>query len=191
MEHSMYIGLARQRLNGMWLMSAVAYLLYSLIMNASLSAFIGIILIGPLEYGLVKYLQKQADEGVSSIETMFSGFNRFAETMVASLLKVIIESIGLALFIIPGIMASLGLSMTFYIMADEPNISGIDALKKSWRMMEGYKMDFLLFNLRFIGWGLLSILTCGLGFLFLVPYFKTAQLYYYRELRNNRRSIYY
>lgn len=187
MNHSSFISMAQQRMKGFWPISAVAYLLYSVIVGAS--SVVSYFLIGPLEYGLVMYLRKQADEGISNIEMLFSGFNRFLETMIAGLLQFIFVCIGMCLFFIPGIIVALGLSMTFYIMADEPNISGVDALKKSWEMMKGYKMDLLMFYLRFIGWWLLSLFTCGIGAFFLMPYVQTAQLYYYRELKARKYNM--
>ena len=191
MNHSMFMSLARQRLSNLWIISAVAYLIYSLIVGASTWAIIGIILAGPMEYGWIMYLRKQADEGVSNMETLFSGFNRFAETMIAGILQGILVGIGCALLVIPGIILALGLSMTFYVMAEEPNISGVDALKKSWEMMKGHKADLFVFYLKFIGWVLIGIITCGIGMFFVVPYIQTAQLYYYRELKNSRTNAMY
>lgn len=187
----MFRSLARQRMSGMWLMSALACLIYSLISSASSWAIVGIIIAGPLEYGLTMYLCKQADEGESKIELLFSGFNRFVETMVAGLLVGLIVMAGLALFVVPGIVAALGLAMTFYIMVDDPNISGIDAMKRSWNMMKGHKGDLFVFYLKFIGWVLLGIITFGVGMYFVTPYIRTAQLYYYRDLKSIQSDFVY
>ncbi len=73
--------------------------------------------------------------------------------------------------------------MTFFIMADDPNISGIDALKMSWNLMNGQKMNLFCLYLRFIGWMILAIITCGIGYLWLAPYMTATTLNFYRQLR--------
>ena len=85
--------------------------------------------------------------------------------------------------IVPGIIVACGLSMTFFIMVDDPNISGIDALQQSWNMMRGRKWDYFCLQFRFIGWLLLAILTCGIGMIFLQPYMVAASQNFYRKLR--------
>ncbi|MEE1365392.1 MAG: DUF975 family protein, partial [Muribaculaceae bacterium] len=92
--------------------------------------------------------------------------------------------IGFYLLVVPGIIAALGLSMTFFIMVDDPNISGLDALKKSWQMMKGHKTDYFLFCCRFIGWILICVLTFGLASFVVNPYFERAKWHYYRALVN-------
>ena len=89
----------------------------------------------------------------------------------------------LILLIVPGIIVACGLSMTFFIMVDDPNISGMDALQQSWNMMKGQKWNYFCLQFRFIGWILLSILTCGIGFIFLEPYMVAASQNFYRKLR--------
>ena len=91
--------------------------------------------------------------------------------------------LGLLLLVVPGIIVACGFSMTFFIMTDDANISGVDALKMSWQMMEGHKMQLFMLWLNFIGWFLLSIITCGIGFLWLTPYMTAATLNFYRSLR--------
>lgn len=124
-----------------------------------------------------------ADTRVNNFSLLFKGFDRFVETLVAGLIISVLAAVGFALLIVPGIIISCGLSMTFFIMADDPNISGIDALQMSWNMMNGQKMNFFCLGLRFLGWALLCVLTCGIGFLWLQPYMTLAFLNFYRNLR--------
>lgn len=182
MNHSHFIALAKQNFSKVWLMSSVATLLYSLL-NSATQSFL--IFTGPFAYGYADYIRQSIDNENTDLNPLISGFNRFVETMVAGLLYLLIVSIGFYLLIVPGIIAALGLSMTYFIMVDDPNISGVDALRKSWQMMKGYKADYFIFCCRFIGWALLSILTFGLGSLVLTPYFNRAKWHYYRALVSN------
>lgn len=49
--------------------------------------------------------------------------------------------------------------------------------------MDGYKMKLFLLDLSFIGWMILSVLTLGIGLLFLQPYMNTARAAFYEDLK--------
>ena len=50
-------------------------------------------------------------------------------------------------------------------------------------MMNGHKFDLFYLHLTFIGWGILSLLTLGIGFLWLNPYMMTAQAQFYEDVK--------
>ena len=85
--------------------------------------------------------------------------------------------------LIPIIYISLSISQTFFIIADDENISGLEAFKKSWTLMKNQKLNFFLFQLSFIGWAILSILTLFLGFIFLNPYIYTSYAKFFDNLK--------
>ena len=89
------------------------------------------------------------------------------------------------LLYIPGIIKMLSYSMTFYIMRDNPEMSGEQAIQRSMEMMKGHKMELFLLSLSFIGWILLSIITLGIGYLWIYPYMFTAQVAFYEELKKD------
>ena len=61
--------------------------------------------------------------------------------------------------------------MVPYLLADCPQMSRKDAFRISKEMMQGQKMDAFILDLSFIGWHLLSAVTCGLAEIFYVsPY---------------------
>jgi uncharacterized membrane protein len=73
-------------------------------------------------------------------------------------------------------------SMMEYIMADgEYNISA--TLKQSRKMMDGYKWDYFVFNLSFIGCIILSIMTIGILAIYTIPYMTVSKALYYEELK--------
>ena len=73
--------------------------------------------------------------------------------------------------------------MTPYILEDNPELGAVDAIHRSRMMMRGHKFDLFWLYLSFIGWFLLSLLTLGIGFLWLVPYMETAQAAFYEEVK--------
>ncbi|MDL2311198.1 DUF975 family protein, partial [Peptostreptococcaceae bacterium OttesenSCG-928-C18] len=87
------------------------------------------------------------------------------------------------LFIIPGIIKSYEYYYVDNILVENPEMSLSDAIRISKEMSFGEKMDLFILDLSFIGWALLSILTLGLGFLFLHPYTyaTNARLYLFKK----------
>ena len=184
MDHVSMMRRAKEKLAGNWLNAAVATLIMYAILGLAGCTYVGELLVyGPLAFGYILYLMALTDTRTSDFGLLFKGFNRFVETMVAGLLYSLIVGIGSIFLVVPGIIAACGFAMTFFIMSEDANISGLDALKASWQMMKGHKWDFFCFQFRFIGWGLLCLLTCGIGFLWLYPYIIAANFNYYRQLR--------
>ena len=87
------------------------------------------------------------------------------------------------LLIILGIIAFLSYSMTFFIIADNPSICSWQAMRKSRKMMRGYKWKLFCLFWRFFAWGVLCVLTLGIGFLWLWPYMQTAMAHFYEDIR--------
>ncbi|MBB5354810.1 putative membrane protein [Anoxybacillus mongoliensis] len=85
------------------------------------------------------------------------------------------------LLIVPGIIKSLSYSQTFFLLKDHPEYGSLQAISESKKRMKGYKGKLFLLYLSFIGWGLLSIITFGIGFLWLVPYVYTSLAAFYDQ----------
>lgn len=87
------------------------------------------------------------------------------------------------LLIIPGIIAGLRYSMAYYIMAENPEITASKAIALSKEMTSGHLWELALFHLSFFGWYLLSLATCGLALVWVVPYANAAQANVYLMLK--------
>jgi uncharacterized membrane protein len=79
-------------------------------------------------------------------------------------------------------------AMSDYILAENPEMSPSDALAESKRMMHGNKWRLFCLELSFIGWGILCLFTCGIGFLWLSPYMFQAEAAMYHEI-SGREAI--
>lgn len=75
--------------------------------------------------------------------------------------------------------------MTYFIINDHPEYSMNQAITESRRMMDGHKIEYFLLCLSFIGWFLLSVITLGVGFLWLAPYFYTTKAEFYKDLSDD------
>jgi uncharacterized membrane protein len=73
--------------------------------------------------------------------------------------------------------------MTFYILADEPNLRPQEAIQRSREMMRGHKWRLFMLYLSFIGWYLLALLTFGIGYIFLEPYVQQSVANFYEDLK--------
>jgi uncharacterized membrane protein len=137
---------------------------------ASLNTLL-IIIGGPLVLGAVKFSLNISRGLDARFEQLFDGFNNFGKAILTFLLVFISVTIGTIFLVIPGLILSIMFSQAFFILADNKDISAVDALKESVRMMKGYKLKYFGLSLRFIPWVLLSVITLGIGFLWLVVKF--------------------
>lgn len=86
------------------------------------------------------------------------------------------------LFYIPGIIKMYSYAMTPYIVRDNPGISADAAIHASRELMRGHKLDLFVLNLTFLGWYFLACFTCGIGILFLIPYYQATKAAFYQNL---------
>ena len=73
--------------------------------------------------------------------------------------------------------------MTPYILIDHPELPVNEAITKSREMMNGHKLELFALQFSFIGWSLLSMLTLGLGFIWLIPYYYATEAQFYRKIK--------
>ena len=77
-----------------------------------------------------------------------------------------------------------GFFLVPYIIAENPDIKTIDALKLSWRMMRGNKWTLFKIILSILGWNILNALTLGIvGVLYTNPYKICIYSEFYARVR--------
>ena len=173
---------ARGLLSGHW-GTAILVVLIEFGMGAlPVGGLAQLILGGAFELGAVIFFLMLARRGEGKVGMMFWGFRNFGNSVGAYLLQALFVLLWSLLLIIPGIIASLAYSQTFYLMADNKSLGPLEAIRKSKQMMDGHKWKLFCLGMRFIGWALLCILTLGIGYLFLVPYMATAHARFYDDL---------
>lgn len=180
---------AWEQLRKSYWMVFVVTLIVSLLPAASSIAVVGFIIMGPLLVGQAIYLidMVETNSDGKKIELVIEGFKKsFVNSFLAILLTTIFTMLWSLLFIIPGIIKYYAYAMTPYIIAEDPEIDAMAAIAKSQEMMRGHKMELFILQFSFIGWYLLAALTFGVGFVFLLPYVKTAEANFYVELRGKK-----
>lgn len=88
---------------------------------------------------------------------------------------------GIILWLI-SIVIQLAISMVPFILADKEEVGVFKSISLSIKMMKGHKWRLFVIWLSFIGWAILSILTLGIGFLWLSPYFTLTMANFYKEI---------
>ena len=175
---------AKGRMKGMLGFMIISYIIYIVILGAVGWTGIGALLLtGPLSLGLSGiFLMIYRGEEVS-YNNLFEGFRSFLAAFLAFLLMSIFVVLWSLLLIVPGIIAGIRYSQTYYILKENPDMDGNSAIQVSKKMMEGHKGEYFMLWLSFIGWILLGIITLGIGFLWIGPYMATTGAAYYDWLK--------
>lgn len=125
------------------------------------------------------------------IGDLFIRFRIFWKAFGLRLLMGLFVFLWTLLFIIPGIIASYRYAMAPYIMAENPDIGILEAINRSKQLMDGNKWRLFCLILSFIGWGILAVFTCGIGFLWLIPYQMLAETAFYREISGKNAMVFH
>lgn len=139
----------------------------------------------PLTWGYQTLFLGAVRGGEATAKDMFEGYNKelFSRVLTTTLLYYVYVFLWSLLLLIPGCIKSYSYAMTPYILKDNPEMKNNAAIEESMRMMDGHKLELFLLDLSFIGWVILSILTCCIGFLWLVPYMNMARVNFYEDLK--------
>jgi integral membrane protein len=139
----------------------------------------------PLTWGYQTLFLGAVRGGDATAKDMFEGYNKelFSRVLTTTLLYYVYVFLWSLLLLIPGCIKSYSYAMTPYILKDNPEMKNNAAIEESMRMMDGHKLELFLLDLSFIGWAILSILTCCIGFLWLTPYMNMARVNFYEDLK--------
>lgn len=190
MDNEALMRSARESLTGKWGTAILTFFLYMVITGIGglpgvAGVFVSILIAGPLGLGIAMFSLNIVRNKEIKVEQMFDGFKNFITAFLAYLMMCVFIFLWTLLLIVPGIIAALGYSMTFFIMADNPTISAVDALSASKKMMNGYKMKLFVLYLVFLLLSILCILTLFIGFLWLVPFANVTLAKFYEEIKDN------
>lgn len=100
----------------------------------------------------------------------------------------IAAGIGLGYYVVALFAITLRYSLVFFAVADRDCPGPLEAVSRSVLLMRRRKLQFLFLMLRFIGWSLLALLTCGLGLFWVFPYGMTAVGIFYDRAEDAGRT---
>ena len=139
------------------------------------------------------YLEVTYGEGVN-VPTLFKTFQNTHQWIASVILLILIGIFTLLwslLLVIPGIIKSLSYSMSYYILAENPDMTAREALNESKAIMHGHKMDLFVLELSFIPWLLLVAVTLGIAAIWVEPYMQlTLTNFYHNIKRQDAQPVY-
>lgn len=128
-------------------------------------------------------LNQTAQPGIG---TLLDGFRsgHYVNIVLTMFLRDLFTALWSLLLVVPGIVKHYEYLMVPYIIAENPAMDYKEAFQISKQMMDGEKMETFIMDLSFLGWYLLSAVTCGLLAIFYVnPYVQAsfAEMYTFNK----------
>ena len=149
------------------------------------ACILDILVLNPLVVGCQNFFIKNSDEPAEFGELKRGFSPSWKNNVVTMFLTDLFIFLWSMLFIIPGIVKSYSYRLVPYLMAENPDLQGTEAITLSRKLMNGNKWKAFCFDLSFIGWFILSIVTCGLlAIFYVVPYYNCSCAELYKAIRD-------
>lgn len=152
-------------------------------MPGGYETFIGILLTVMsvmLNVGYVISTLRVARRQDNVVGNLFDGFGMFFRVLWLEILIWFFTFLWSLLFVIPGIIAAYRYRQALYLLIDNPEMSALDCISESKRLMTGHKTELFFMDLSFLGWYIL----CAVPFvpIYVFPYTYTSYALYYDRL---------
>ncbi len=122
------------------------------------------------------------------VATLFEGYkgSMFGKSLGLYWLVVLFTFLWTMLLIIPGIIKSFAYSMSWYILAENPDMKAKEAIEESKIITNGHKMDLFVLGLSFIPWILLCYVTLGIATFWVGPYMQLTYTNFYHNIKRQQ-----
>lgn len=184
---------AQRSLAGKWPLAIATFLVYTIITGAFGAArglgILGLLIAGPMALGAAHFSLALSRGNDARLEQLFDGFRLYAKALGTHLLMLLFVVLWLLLLIVPGIVAALSYSMSFFILADNPTLTPRETLRRSELMMYGYKAKLFGMCIWFFLLSILCVLTMGIGFLWLIPYAHVCMAKFYDDIKASQPGV--
>lgn len=149
----------------------------------AVACVIDIFICNPLEIGGKRFYVRNLHEKAQVGNLGFAFDTNYMNVVKVMFFKDLYVVLWTLLFIIPGIIKEYEYMMVPYLLAENPQMSKDEAFAASKQMMTGNKWRAFVLDFSFIGWHILSVLTCGILEVFYVaPYVDAAHAALYDTL---------
>lgn len=133
----------------------------------------GLLLVGPIGYGVSFAYLKAARGDKLEIKDMFEAFRNYWNAVLANVLVGAIVVVGLVLLIIPGIIFACKLAFTPYLVVDR-KMEVTEAVRESWRMTNGHAWTVFFIGLLAIPIVIAGAICFGVGIIVAVMWISLA-----------------
>ena len=163
------------------------YVLLSAVIAISIYYFFvgGVVRLGHISFNLALLDRRRLRYSI-----LTSHLNLWWKMICARMAILFLTTIGLLFFVIPGIFIHYSCAMTPYMLEQKPDYTMSQSIMASFRIMAGHRWQLFALRFSFLGWNFLSMLTLGIGFLFVIPYRSLAETVFYNEI-SGRADVFY
>ena len=160
-------------------------IVFIIAMVVSVISFVmDVFLFKPIEFGCKRFFRKNLDEPAKLSNIVFAFSSHYKNIIKTAFFYNLFIFLWSLLFVIPGIIKSYSYRLVPYIMGENPDMNWRQALDESARLMRGNKWRAFVYDLSFLGWGILSALTLGiLGAFYVNPYKNSSDAALYEAIR--------
>ena len=127
-----------------------------------------------LSYGYMAYTLYVSRRQEAGFGDLMLGFSDAGRVIILDFFIGLFVMLWSLLLFIPGIMAAYSYRLAPYILLDNPEIGGREAIRRSKEMMRGHRWELFVCDLSFLGWALLVMLTAGILSVWVTPYRQTT-----------------
>ncbi len=162
----------------------IAVVAGALVGVSAIACAVKLLVVNPLKVGCKRFFLANSDAPAELNELGFGFKNGYGHMVVAMFLRDLFTALWSLLLVIPGIIMSYSYRMVPYILSENPELSGMEAIKRSKEMMKGHKWNTFVLDLSFIGWILLTVITGDIvGVLWANPYIEATDAELYKAIR--------
>lgn len=178
---------------------AQSFLVTSGAIDTDTSALIGLIM-GPISFavgvlsqayflgGIARFALTVARGRKPEFGEVFAGGSTFGAMFVGQLLLTIAIGVGLVFCVVPGVIIAIACQFYALFIVDK-QLSGVDALKASWEVTKGHRVNLLVLAIIMFLVSVLGLAACCFGFLLIAaPMQMLAQAYVYQKLHGEEPS---
>ncbi len=139
-----------------------------------------------VEVGKNRFFMESRAAGYSAgMDELLWGFkHNYLNIVWVMFLRGLLVFLGTICCVVPGIYLGYCYYMVPYILAENPEMKARDAFKLSTDMMQGHKLNTWVLEISFFGWWILGTLMCGIGTMFIQPYYEATLAELYAVLRS-------
>ena len=148
----------------------------------------GVLVQGPVEYGMSFAYLKAARRDELDVADMFAAFKNYWQAVLASFLMGLIVTVGFILLIVPGIYLACKLAFTPYLVVDR-KMGATDAMRESWQMTRGHGWKVFLIGLLGIPIFILGLFCLILGAVIAVMWITLAYASLYHAVESGEGDL--
>lgn len=158
----------------------------AVVIIASLWIYVGsVVRLGYIDFNLSLLDRRKASGGA-----LFGANVGWWKCFYLNFLMIVRITVGTVFFLLPGIITAYNYAMAPFILEEVEGVSVYEAMQMSKTKMKGHRWQYFCLRMSFLGWKLLGILTLGIGFFWVNPYYELTKTVFFNEVSGRADALY-